>query len=83
MARPEALAWSRFDSAVGHFMDEDVGVDIAIAIRRRRGKDVHLHTRQAAVSAGVAKLALFVPPESCASARTKSLPSPPRPKLFV
>ena len=34
-------------------------------------------------SAGVAKLALFVPPPSCASARTESNPAPPLPKLFV
>ena len=34
-------------------------------------------------SAGVEKFALFVPEPSCASASTASLPSPPRPKLFV
>ena len=33
-------------------------------------------------SPGVAKLALSMPPPSCASAFTESLPMPPRPKLF-
>jgi hypothetical protein len=34
-------------------------------------------------SANVEKLALFKPPPSCASASTRSLPTPPSPKLSV
>ena len=64
------------------FVVDDVGVEVAVAVRRGGVPEIHLHARPLP-SGGVAKFALLTAAAVLGLGIDGSLPTPPLPKLFV